>query len=587
MGHGAAKRHENQAEPACPCAAAPLRTAAPLRLTGPDTSGYVRGRLRAVDCFLLTAILAALLVWPLRSPPITTHGEAREGLVVQDIVRNDRWVLPYRNGELPSKPPLFHWLAAVVAETFGLSDATVRLPSALAAWAMALATFALGVTLGGQVAGWLAAGVLLGTHGFWKSASEARVDMLFAACITLAIAGFFRWYSTASRVARAGCYLATACAVLAKGPVGALLPALVIFVFLAREDRLGWWRERADGERRPLPGTGFATALRCLWSWPLAAVVLVVDLGWYGLAYRAGGEQFLAVQLLRENLDRFVGRGIFGQHGGHPLFFLAGHLAIDLLPWSLVLAWAALRWLRGEREDAAGRLLHAWWIVILGFFTLAFGKRGVYLLPLYPAIALLAGRVLAVALAAAPAASHLLGVVPVPGFVRRAFPDRPGVALAAIVVVLFDLVLAGTSQVVREHVMRRKSLASFARAVESQVPSTAALYADPDLDGTDLQVLAYRLNRAIPRAPARADVRLAGAERVYCLVPAVKSDDLARAHYQCLAVSARRGVDVALMLAPLDLDCARLPAAVAANRDHRRRVRMRTARTTDVSQFAR
>jgi len=63
---------------------------------------------------------------------------------------------------------------------------------------------------------------------------------------------------------------------------------------------------RDDAVARPLVAA--AEVLRRLWSWPLAATVLLLDLGWYLLAYREGGQAFLALQLVRENVDRFVGQ---------------------------------------------------------------------------------------------------------------------------------------------------------------------------------------------------------------------------------------------------------------------------------------
>src|ERR1044071_6720919 len=73
------------------------------------------------DAWLFALIFAALLARLALSAPIWQHGEAREGLVVWGIVHNNEWILPFRNGELPSKPPLFHWLAAVVGGVFFLS----------------------------------------------------------------------------------------------------------------------------------------------------------------------------------------------------------------------------------------------------------------------------------------------------------------------------------------------------------------------------------------------------------------------------------------------------------------------------------
>ena len=484
----------------------------------------------ARDAALLVVVLAVAFAWPLHSPPISTHGEAREGLVVRDVARDERWILPLRNGELPSKPPLYHWIAAAGATVVGVGDVSVRLPSALAAGATALAVFAFAAATCGRVAAWLAVGALLGTHRFWVCGSEARVDMLFAACVTLALVAFFRWYVTRAGAARALCYLATSAAVLTKGPAGALLPALVIAAFVARERWRGDPRARLEG----------------FWSSRLAALAVGIDVAWYLLAFAQGGREFLALHVMRENADRFLGKGVFGLHGGRSRLAMVGALATDLLPWNLVLVWAAWRWLRGDREDEAGRFLQVWWLVIVAFFTIAYGKRDVYLLPLYPAIAILVGRALARATTAS-APDRVLGIVAAPAAVRRRFPAHAALATIAIAIIVFDLGLLVIGHATREHRARRKSLVPFAHQVAARVPPDVELLAAPDLSTSDLQVLAYRLDRRITRADvARCDAAtVAGASppsRWY-VTPAD------RAGGEVVVASARRGVNVALVRA--------------------------------------
>jgi len=160
-----------------------------------------------LDALLLVLIFAALLFRLLLSPPIWHHGEAREGLVVQTIVQDQQWILPLRNGELPSKPPFFHWIAALTALVFGLSDFIVRLPSAIGAQVMTITTFLIGRAVGDRKTAWLAVGALLGMYEFWDSGTQARVDMIFAACITVSLAGFFFWYRDRRKTARATCLL--------------------------------------------------------------------------------------------------------------------------------------------------------------------------------------------------------------------------------------------------------------------------------------------------------------------------------------------------------------------------------------------
>ena len=85
---------------------------------------------------------------------------------------------------------------------------------------------------------------------------------------------------------------------------------------------------------------------------------------------------------------------------------------------------------------------------------------------------------------------------------------------------------------------------SFIGAVEAEVPADAPLYAAPDLEGSDLQVLAYRLRREIARAPLEDGAALDGA---YYLLPAATGDALSGAWYRRIAASARRGSNVVLV----------------------------------------
>lgn len=416
--------------------------------------------------FLLAVLFGLALAWPLRSPPIEHHGEAREGLVAQAIVDRGEWVLPRRNGELPSKPPLFHWLAAIGAALFGWSDAVLRSPSAIAAWAAACCTFALGCAAGGRRNGWLAVGALVGMVPFLNAAVVARVDMLCTACIATALTAFFSWYRYRSQRARTLVYLAVTAAVLAKGPVGAALPALVIVVFLAVEREL--------------------QLLRDFWSWPLVCLTAIVDVGWYVLAALEGGREFVALQLVRENWSRFVGSHEFQRTArGHTLR-MSWVLGTQYLPWTLALGWCAIRRIRGHPTDALDRFLHVWWLVVLGVFTVGAGKRPVYLLPAAPAIAVVAGRMLMALDATAPGTRES----------RVRVAHRISLARAVVALAIFDLVALATLQIVRETKARRPTLPAFSAAVGRVVPEHETVAAT-SIRWSDRMVLAYRLRRPV------------------------------------------------------------------------------------------
>jgi 4-amino-4-deoxy-L-arabinose transferase-like glycosyltransferase len=418
-------------------------------------------RLKAGALFIIVALLTAATYF---SPHIWRHGEAREALVIQDIVKSHRWALPLRNGELPSKPILYHWMAASFALPMGLSDFTVRLPSVVGATLLAWVTYSVGAFGTNRKTGLLAAGILAATFEFWHSGTQARVDMLFAALIGGALVAWYFWYRSGREVARAATYLSIAFAVLAKGPAGAVLPGLVIFCFLLFERDL-------------------RTLFR-FFSWPWALTVLAIDLGWYWAAYQKGGEDFWHKQIIYENVDRFFGAADF-QTQKNP-FSQAISLMTQLFPWSIVLVSATFRWFRGKRQDSFGHFLHAWWLTIFAFFLFAAGHRAVYLLPLYPAVALLAARECAIFLDVRPT-----------GVENPRLHVKRWVAAAAVLAVL-DLSFGIAIPIRRTAQEDSNDQEEFVEDVVGKIPGTAALYAAPDFPDTALIVLAYRLKRDIP-----------------------------------------------------------------------------------------
>jgi len=436
-------------------------------------------KLETREKLLFGVILAGLLLRLLLAPPIWNRGEAREGLVVQGIVHNQQWILPLRNGELPSKPPLFHWIAASATLLVGESDFSTRLPSAIGASVMVVVTFLLGRAMAGKRTSWLAVGALLGTYDFWHSAGQARVDMIFSASVTAAITGFYFWYRDGNPSARAGFYFATVCAVLAKGPVGIALVGLALVGFLALEKRL--------------------PSFFGLWSPPLVGAALIIIGGWYGFAYAVGGEKFLALQVAHENVERFIGGEAFPRHNMY--LDMAKGFATRTLPWNLVLPWSAIRWLRGARENSDGRMLHAWWFAMLSFFALAAHTRPVYVLPLVPAIALLAARALSAAFSQRAAPDNIDRVKafsPTAAMEIRSWNMATWIGAG---VVLCDLTVMGVSYGAWRDDKPGIARLVFENRLKSEVATNSPLFAVPGLDAEDVMVLAYRLKRQIEQRP--------------------------------------------------------------------------------------
>ena len=320
---------------------------------------------------ILLIALCGVLYFPyLDSIPFFDKGEPREALAVQDIVQRGEWLVPLKRAtDIPSKPPLFHWSAALVTKLTGsLNEVTIRFPSALYATLGVLLIYGLGRKIFAAQTALLGAAILATTMVYQDQALSARVDMTLCFFVTLSLALFYSLYRghLKNPLWFYVFYLVVGIGTLAKGPLGVLLPGLVAGSFALMERR---W-----------------DMIRKFSFHPGVILTLVLAPGWYIIAVTRGGEGFFDRQILQENLARFVG----GSGHSHPVYYYIPYLFSQSLPWSLflpVLLWDLFR--NGFRSDGDVLFLKLWFLVMFAFFSISVGKRPVYLLPLYPALSLL------------------------------------------------------------------------------------------------------------------------------------------------------------------------------------------------------
>jgi 4-amino-4-deoxy-L-arabinose transferase-like glycosyltransferase len=333
-----------------------------------------------LNSYLILFCLSALLTLPwLGRTQFYTRGEPREALVMQNIFQTGNWILPEGyGGMVPSKPPLLHWLAALVAWPQGaLTEFDARFPSALAAIIFLLAFFSF---LKRRVSTYEALAtclMLLTSFEWFRSVFSCRVDMLFSALSCGSLLALFNWYERDLRGFSWWAAFLLAGAALAKGPAGLVLPlgTMAFFLLLRGE---GVWR--------------------LVWKLALVAVVPVCVSGaWYVLAYLERPEAFLG-KVYYENVARFLGTQEDEPHA-HSAPFLYATVFLGFLPWSLALLPALITWLKSLRPSRPSSFsvkqfmrqtpaleLFSWVCVFcyLLFFSIPTGKRGVYLLPVYP-----------------------------------------------------------------------------------------------------------------------------------------------------------------------------------------------------------
>ena len=343
--------------------------------------------------------------------------------VGHQMLRSGDWVTPSWNGTTFFDYPVWgYWMVALSFKLFGPTAFAARLPVALAASVVVIATFGLlwrlapaGLPEHQRLGrGLLGASVLATTPAWIGWARSSTTDMFLSSAITLALYGFAlvelapraagerRWEGPLGRVVMA---LFAGIAVLAKGPVGLLLPGLVIVVFLGL--RGGWTRWL-----QPLPLLA------------MALLFLGVTAPWYAAAAQANGMAFIGGFLGFSNLQRFT--SVLYAHPGPPWFYLPWVLIL-VLPWSLLLPLAIARtrfwrwstWRQGSSAEALPQFLLVWLVVIVGFFSAAATKLPGYVLPAMPAAALLVAQLLGPA-----------------GLARPGWPLRTSVGANALVLAL-------------------------------------------------------------------------------------------------------------------------------------------------------
>lgn len=321
---------------------------------------------------VVMAVCCVIFFSGLGDIPFYEKGEPREGLVAWEIWHNGNWILPLRAGtQIPSKPPLFHWLAALVSLSAGsFNEFTVRFPSALLATLGVLLTYAAAVRLWGLGAGIAAAVVLATSPEWWRAATTARVDMTLTFFMLSTFLYFYFLYKSGGGLGKSLLLaLFAGLATLAKGPVGAALPGIAALLFL--------WAKRdfAFIKRLHLP--------------VVVPFGLVVAGAWYLLAWQQGGEKFFLRQIVHE----IVGTPLGGAGHNHNIFYYVPALLAGMAPWSLFFPALAIFLFHRRQRLAEAELLYplAWFGAVFIVLSIALGKRSVYILPLYPAVALLFG----------------------------------------------------------------------------------------------------------------------------------------------------------------------------------------------------
>jgi 4-amino-4-deoxy-L-arabinose transferase-like glycosyltransferase len=333
---------------------------------------------RPCHYLLLTVVWAAVTLPNLGAPGLWDIDEGNNLEAAREMREAGTGIVPTFNYALRvDKPVLLYWLQIASFSAAGVNELAARLPSALAALGAVLVTYELGRRMFGSAAGLLAGTMLASAVMFCAASHFANPDALLDAFTALALFVFWRGYRKGMPLPFGSVGAVAGLGMLAKGPVGLVLPAAVSVIFLA------WQRE-----------------LRRLADVRLARGVLtflLVAAPWYVWVGVETKGQWLRGFFWDHNVIRFS-RTMENHSGGY--YYYAVALLVGFAPWSVFFGPAAWGVARdsdtgdGGKDRAAVRFLLCWIAIYFLAFSAARTKLPNYVLPAYPAVALLTGRAL-------------------------------------------------------------------------------------------------------------------------------------------------------------------------------------------------
>lgn len=323
----------------------------------------------------LVVFTAVIFVGSAGIPALLDDADSFYAEVARAMNWRHDWITPYANTiRYLEKPPLFYWLIALSYKVFGFANAfTARLPTALAVTALVFVTSRIGKLLFGFRAG-LFGGLALATCiGMFLFTRIILPDALFALLLSLIFYAFLRWERVERKTApMLWMYVFAALAVLAKGLIGLVFPAGILFFTLVLTGR---WRE-----------------VWRLISVPGILLLLAIAAPWHILiGQRNPG--FFWFYFINEHVLRFLGKRYPMDYGTVPLIpFWLLHV-VWLFPWSIYLLTllrpSSFKQALAERGRAIVLPL-VWALTILLFFSFS-SRLEYYTVPALPALALLAG----------------------------------------------------------------------------------------------------------------------------------------------------------------------------------------------------
>ncbi len=354
-------------------------------MTGRGLSKYIKnGAMRTIHYIVILSALSAALFLPgLGKLALTDPDETFYAQTAREMLEEGDWVTPRIFGEPQyEKPPLYYWLVMLSYKVFGVSEFSARFPSIIFAFLGILGVFLTGRLFYSRLTGFLSSVILATGIEYFVVGRACVTDTVLTVFIIYTIFFFMSAWSSGRRSLYLASSAAAALAVLTKGPIGLFIPGAVILIYLI------WIKEVKDLFRK-VP----VLASLC--------VFFTVALPWYAAVYFSNGSAFVDEFFGVHNVIRFL----HPEHriGDTPFFFVPVVIA-GIFPWTVFFLFAvwdmykrrAKTLCENARKGSAPRSPHVflavWFLLVFLFFSVSRTKLVTYILPLFPAVAIITGR---------------------------------------------------------------------------------------------------------------------------------------------------------------------------------------------------
>ncbi len=359
---------------------------------------------------ILTSAWLILQIGGIFSPGLLDDVDSIYIEIAREMMSRHDYVTPYVNGiRFFDKPPLMYWMAAGSMHFFGVHDWAARFPLALSVLALLLAVYALGIRLFSEVSpesqpdrgGFYSALAVATGIGPYLYTRFYIPDILLALWMTLGVHLFvialdrIRTGRRSALLPCVGFAAVMALNVLTKGLIGLVFPVCFVLLYLALTGQLRLLRQLHLA-------ASIAVFAVLAAPWHILAAIRTPPIALppgLGLPSHGGWAWFY---LYNEHVARFLGKRIPHDYGLTPVWLFWTYLAIWVMPWIAFVPAAVTdhvrhlknRVLATAREHEAALSLTLWVVLVVGFFSIS-SRQEYYSLPAIPALALMAGGLLA------------------------------------------------------------------------------------------------------------------------------------------------------------------------------------------------